>query len=174
MQLACCSWQFCARPRLMLFLHQPSNQDLAEVLTHASITARRRPVLAFAVPKHFHMHWSERSSRRSVCGVGAVAKRLDFPGSGEMDGFWNRGISACAVCDGASPIFRDKPIAVIGGGDSAMEEAIFLTKYGSKVYIIHRRGELRASRIMQTRALEHNKIQVSAVGTRPLRDGPPV
>eukprot|EP00884_Botryococcus_braunii_P010317 jgi/Botrbrau1/19287/Bobra.0073s0030.1 len=103
---------------------------------------------------------------RTVCAdtvivaTGAVAKRLDFPGSGEIDGFWNRGISACAVCDGASPIFRDKPIAVIGGGDSAMEEAIFLTKYGSKVYIIHRRGELRASRIMQTRALEHNKIQM--------------
>lgn len=94
-------------------------------------------------------------------GTGAVAKRLDFPGSGEVDGFWNRGISACAVCDGASPIFRGKPIAVIGGGDSAMEEALFLTKYGSKVYIIHRRGELRASRIMQKRALENEKIEVS-------------
>jgi len=55
-----------------------------------------------------------------------------------MDACRNKGISACAVCDGAAPLFRNKPIAVIGGGDSAMEEANFLTKYGSKVYIIHR------------------------------------
>lgn len=69
-----------------------------------------------------------------IIATGAVARRMTFPGSGEEDGgFWNKGISACAVCDGAAPIFRNKPIAVIGGGDSAMEEASFLTKYGSKV-----------------------------------------
>ena len=56
--------------------------------------------------------------------AGAVAKRLEFPGSGESPGFWNKGISACAVCDGAAPMFRRKPLAVIGGGDSAMEEVI--------------------------------------------------
>ena len=71
----------------------------------------------------------------SLWAVGAVAKRMDFPGSHEgKGGFWNRGISACAVCDGAAPMFRQKPLAVIGGGDSAMEEAVFLTKYGSKVH----------------------------------------
>ncbi|CAO2830735.1 unnamed protein product [Amaranthus hypochondriacus] len=96
-----------------------------------------------------------------IIATGAVAKRLDFPGAGEdSKGFWNRGISACAVCDGAAPIFRNKPLAVIGGGDSAMEEANFLTKFGSKVYIIHRRGEFRASKIMQKRALENPKIEV--------------
>lgn len=94
-----------------------------------------------------------------IVATGAVAKRLEFPGSGN-DGFWNRGISACAVCDGAAPIFRNKPLAVIGGGDSAMEEANFLTKYGSKVYIIHRRDEFRASKIMQSRALSNPKIEV--------------
>ncbi|GER29333.1 thioredoxin reductase [Striga asiatica] len=92
-----------------------------------------------------------------IIATGAVAKRLSFPGS---DTYWNRGISACAVCDGAAPIFRNKPLAVIGGGDSAMEEANFLTKYGSKVYIIHRRDEFRASKIMQSRALSNPKIEV--------------
>ncbi|XP_002263864.2 thioredoxin reductase NTRB [Vitis vinifera] len=95
-----------------------------------------------------------------IVATGAVAKRLPFPGSGDgPGGFWNRGISACAVCDGAAPIFRDKPLAVIGGGDSAMEEATFLTKYGSKVYIIHRRDAFRASKIMQQRALSNPKIE---------------
>ncbi|ONH97393.1 hypothetical protein PRUPE_7G187600 [Prunus persica] len=96
-----------------------------------------------------------------VVATGAVAKRLVFPGSGEGEGgFWNRGISACAVCDGAAPIFRNKPLAVIGGGDSAMEEANFLTKYGSEVHIIHRRDAFRASKIMQNRALSNPKIRV--------------
>ncbi|XP_041020353.1 thioredoxin reductase 2-like [Juglans microcarpa x Juglans regia] len=96
-----------------------------------------------------------------IVATGAVAKRLDFLGSAEgSGGFWNRGISACAVCDGAAPIFRNKPLAVIGGGDSAMEEATFLTKYGSIVYIIHRRDTFRASKIMQQRALTNPKIQV--------------
>jgi thioredoxin reductase (NADPH) len=96
-----------------------------------------------------------------IVATGAVAKRLDFPGSGEgPSGFWNRGISACAVCDGAAPLFRNKPLVVIGGGDSAMEEATFLTKYGSTVYIIHRRDTFRASKIMQQRALTNPKIQV--------------
>jgi thioredoxin reductase (NADPH) len=94
-----------------------------------------------------------------IIATGAVARRLEFTGSGEEAGFWNKGISACAVCDGAAPMFRGKPIAVIGGGDSAMEEANFLTKYGSKVYVIHRRGELRASKVMQTRAESNPKIE---------------
>ncbi|KAG2241953.1 hypothetical protein Bca52824_096207 [Brassica carinata] len=92
-----------------------------------------------------------------ILATGAVARRLVFEGS---EGFWNRGISACAVCDGAAPIFRGKPLAVIGGGDSAMEEANFLTKYGSKVHIVHRRDAFRASKIMQQRALANPKIDV--------------
>lgn len=95
-----------------------------------------------------------------IISTGAVARRLAFPGSGEADGFWNKGISACAVCDGAAPMFRNTPLAVIGGGDTAMEEALFLTKYGSAVHVIHRRGELRASKIMQARALAHPKIKM--------------
>jgi len=70
------------------------------------------------------------------------------------------GVTACATCDGAFPRFRDKPIAIIGGGDSAMEEAIFMTKFSNPVHIVHRRDKLRASKIMQTRALENPRIQV--------------
>ena len=93
-----------------------------------------------------------------ILATGATARRLDVPGTGD-DEFWMRGISACAVCDGALPLFRNKPLAVIGGGDSAMEEASFLTKYASKVYIIHRRDDLRASKVMQERALKNPKIE---------------
>uniref|UniRef100_A0A7N2L3N5 Pyridine nucleotide-disulphide oxidoreductase N-terminal domain-containing protein n=1 Tax=Quercus lobata TaxID=97700 RepID=A0A7N2L3N5_QUELO len=93
-----------------------------------------------------------------------VAMRLDFPGSAEdPGGFWNQGISACAVRDGAAPIFKNKLLVVIGGGDSAMEAPTFLTKYGSIVYIIHRRDTFRASKIMQQRALTNPKIQVKNV-----------
>jgi thioredoxin reductase (NADPH) len=65
----------------------------------------------------------EVTAETVIIATGAVARRLDFPGSGEDKGYWNKGISACAVCDGAAPIFRKKPIAVIGGGDTAMVRA---------------------------------------------------
>lgn len=92
-----------------------------------------------------------------IIATGATAKRMHVPGE---DIYWQKGISACAVCDGALPIFRDKPLAVIGGGDSAVEEATHLTKFGSKVYLIHRRDKLRASQIMQDRALKNPKIEI--------------
>lgn len=94
-----------------------------------------------------------------IIATGATANRLSIPGAGDEE-FWQKGVTACAVCDGAAPIFRGKELYVIGGGDSAMEEAMFLTKYGSKVYIVHRRDEFRASKIMAERALNHPKIEV--------------
>ncbi len=92
-----------------------------------------------------------------IIATGATAKRMHIKGE---DVFWQRGISACAVCDGALPIFRQKELAVIGGGDSAIEEANHLTKFASKVYLIHRRDTLRASQIMQKRAMNHPKIEI--------------
>lgn len=94
-----------------------------------------------------------------IIATGATANRLVIPGTGDEE-FWQKGVTACAVCDGAMPIFRNKPLFVIGGGDSAVEEATFLTKFGSKVYIVHRRDKLRASKIMQQRALNHPKIEI--------------
>jgi len=94
-----------------------------------------------------------------IIATGAYAKRLDIPGT--LDGqFWQKGVTACAICDGAIPIFRDKELYVVGGGDSACEEALFLTKYGSKIYIVHRRNELRASKIMSSRVEKHPKIEI--------------
>lgn len=94
-----------------------------------------------------------------VIATGATAKRLDIPGANDGE-FWQKGVTACAVCDGAMPIFRDKELYVIGGGDTAVEEATFLTKYGSKVYIVHRRDELRASKIMVQHAMDNPKIEI--------------
>lgn len=92
-----------------------------------------------------------------IMATGASAKRMNLPGE---ETYWQSGISACAVCDGAVPIFRNKPLAVIGGGDSAAEEATYLTKYASHVYVLVRRGELRASKIMAKRLVNHPKVTV--------------
>ncbi len=94
-----------------------------------------------------------------IIATGAYAQRLDIRGAKDGE-FWQRGVTACAVCDGAMPIFRNKDLFVIGGGDSACEEAVFLTKFGSKVYIVHRRDELRASKILQQRAMNHLKVEI--------------
>lgn len=92
-----------------------------------------------------------------ILATGATARRLHLPGE---EKFWNAGMSACAVCDGAAPIFRNKAIAVMGGGDTACEEASFLTRYASKVYMLVRRDKLRASKVMGDRILSNSKIEV--------------
>jgi thioredoxin reductase (NADPH) len=94
-----------------------------------------------------------------IIATGATANRLNIPGAGDGE-FWQKGVTACAVCDGAMPIFRNHPLFVIGGGDTALEEALFLTKFGSRIYIVHRRDQLRASKIMQSRAMNHPKIEI--------------
>jgi thioredoxin reductase (NADPH) len=93
-------------------------------------------------------------ARALIVATGSSPKRLYVKGEGELIG---KGISFCATCDGA--LYKDKEVAVIGGGNTAIQEALFLTKFAKKVYIIHRRDELRAIKILQNRAFENNKIE---------------
>jgi len=92
-----------------------------------------------------------------IIATGAKARRLDLSGE---DKYWGNGVSACAVCDGSLPMFREKPLVVIGGGDSAVEEAIYLTKKASKVYVLVRRDVLRASKANARRLTTHPKVEI--------------
>jgi thioredoxin reductase (NADPH) len=106
----------------------------------------------------FVLHSFEGGTVETLSVIVATGARANYLGLPSEDRFKNNGVSACAVCDGALPRFRNKPLVVIGGGDSAVEEATYLTKFASQVYIVHRRHELRASKIMQQRALTNPKI----------------
>ena len=94
------------------------------------------------------------------CVIVATGAKANWLGLPSEEAFKNRGVSACAVCDGALPRFRNKPLVVVGGGDSAVEEATYLTKFASTVHLVHRRNELRASKIMAQRAFDDPKVKI--------------
>jgi thioredoxin reductase (NADPH) len=141
-------------PDLMMHFRAQAERFGTTILTEDVewVDLSRRPFL-------IHGSKTEVKAHALIIATGATAKRLEIEGAGEGE-FWQKGVTACAVCDGAAPIFRGKPLYVIGGGDSAVEEATFLTKYGSRVYIVHRRDQLRASKIMVERAMMHPKIEI--------------
>jgi len=140
-------------PELMELMRQQASNFGARIITDdiADIDLSSRPF------KLKCLGGDEFESHAVIIATGA---RANYLGLESEERFKNMGVSACAVCDGAMPRYRDKPLVVIGGGDSAMEEATFLTKYASTVYIVHRRSEFRASKIMAERALANKKIDV--------------
>jgi len=121
-----------------------------ETKTVDKVDLSQRPFKVFADSEVYE-------TKTLIVATGATAKVLNLPGENL---FWQRGISACAVCDGALPIFRNKVLAVIGGGDSALEEALHLAHYASKVLLIVRRDVMRACKAMQKRLLANSKIEV--------------
>jgi len=137
-------------PELMEAMHEQAERFGTKIVTQ-DVTKVDFSVRPFRVWVGDDLHEAESI----IVSTGASARWLGVPGEERLRGF---GVSACATCDGF--FFRDKELAVVGGGDSAMEEALFLTKFASKVTIIHRRDEFRASKIMVRRALDHPQIDV--------------
>jgi thioredoxin reductase (NADPH) len=140
-------------PELMELMRQQAKNFGTRIITDdvVSVDLSKRP---FQLKT---LEGQEYTAHSIIVATGARANYLGLPSE---DRYKNRGVSACAVCDGALPRFRNKPLVVVGGGDSAMEEASYLTKFASTVYLVHRRGEFRASKIMAQRVLENPKINV--------------
>ena len=140
-------------PELMELMRQQACNFGTRIITDdvVSVDLKSRPFVVKTLEGNTH------EAHSLIIATGAKANYLGLPSE---DAFKNRGVSACAVCDGALPRFRNKPLIVVGGGDSAVEEASYLTKYASKVHMIVRRDKLRASMIMQERAIANSKIQM--------------
>jgi thioredoxin reductase (NADPH) len=135
-------------PDLMIKFREQAERFGARVenVDATAVDFSKRPFVVRTLDEEFH-------AKTVIVATGASARWLDIPGEELLRG---RGVSTCATCDGA--FFREKHIVVIGGGDSAMEEALFLTRFGRRVTVIHRREGLRASKIMAERAKAHPKI----------------
>jgi thioredoxin reductase (NADPH) len=140
-------------PELMELMRQQAFNFGTRIITDdvTDVDLQRRPFVVKTLGGNTY------ETHALIVATGARANYLGLPSE---EKYKNRGVSACAVCDGALPRFRNKPLIVVGGGDSAVEEATYLTKYASKVHMVHRRDKLRASMIMQERALGNPKIQL--------------
>ncbi len=140
-------------PELMELMRRQARQFGARIVTEDVVD------VSFQQPP-FNLSISDGSFVAAEAVIVATGARANYLGLPSEQRFKNRGVSACAVCDGALPRFRNKPIIVVGGGDSAVEEADYLSKFASTVHMIHRRDQLRASKIMAQRALSNPKIKV--------------
>ena len=138
-------------PELMEFMRQQAANFGTRIITDdiVKVDFKRHP---------FVLTSRDNGTVEAQAVIIATGARANYLGLPSEDRYKNNGVSACAVCDGALPRFRNKPLIVIGGGDSAVEEATYLTKFASIVYLVVRRNELRASKIMQRRALDNPKI----------------
>ena len=139
-------------PELMLKMRAQSVKcgAVIKTVTVDKVDLSSRPFKVFAGKETVE-------TKSIIISTGATAKRLGIAGEEKL---WQKGISACAVCDGALPFFRNKVLVVIGGGDTAVEESAYLTKYASKVIVLVRRDVLRASKVMQERLTSNEKIQI--------------
>jgi thioredoxin reductase (NADPH) len=145
--------------------HAVTGPELMELMRQQAINFGTRIITDDVVDvdlakRPFVIHTLEGQKHEAHTLIIATGARANYLGLPSEEAYKNRGVSACAVCDGALPRFRNKPLVVVGGGDSAVEEATYLTKYAAKVHIVHRRDKLRASMIMQERALGNPKIQM--------------
>jgi thioredoxin reductase (NADPH) len=140
-------------PELMELMRQQATNFGTRIVTDdiVKVDFARRP---------FQLTTREGEVVESLTVIIATGARANYLGLPSEEAFKNRGVSACAVCDGALPRFRNQPLIVVGGGDSAIEEASYLTKYASVVHLVHRRDELRASQIMRQRAFDNPKINI--------------
>jgi thioredoxin reductase (NADPH) len=142
-----------AGPELLELMRQQASNFGTRIITE--------DIVDLQLDKHpFVLSASDGCTYEALALIVATGARANYLGIPSEERFKNRGVSACAVCDGALPRFRNKPLAVIGGGDSAVEEADYLSHFASKVYLVHRRDALRASPIMIERATGNPKIEI--------------
>ena len=140
-------------PELMELARQQAKNFGTRIVTDdiVKVDFSRRP---------FHLIALSGETVETKTVIVATGARANYLGLPSEEAFKNRGVSACAVCDGALPRFRNKPLVVVGGGDSAVEEATYLSKFASRVHLVHRRDQLRASKIMAERAANNEKIDL--------------
>ena len=137
---------------LMIKLQQQAERFGAEVRFGSEVES----VDLSQRPFRMMVDGEEMQTQTLIIASGAGHRHLGLESEKKLD---KKGVTYCATCDGALPMFRDQPLVVVGGGDSACEEATYLTRFARKVYLVHRRDELRASKVMAARALNHEKIE---------------
>jgi thioredoxin reductase (NADPH) len=145
--------------------HGINGPEMMELMRQQAVNFGTRIVTDDIVRVEFGKHPFVLTAREgqkveALAVIVATGARANYLGLPSEERFKNHGVSACAVCDGALPRFRNQPLVVVGGGDSAVEEATYLTKFASVVYLVHRRDRLRASKIMQQRAFDNPKIEL--------------
>jgi thioredoxin reductase (NADPH) len=145
--------------------HAVTGPELMELMRQQAVNFGTRVITEDVTAVDFSGHpftlfASDGKSYQALTVIVATGARANYLGLPSEEKFKNRGVSACAVCDAALPRFRNKPVVVVGGGDAAVEEAGYLAKFASPVYLVHRRDQLRASKIMAQRALDNPKIEI--------------